>query len=38
MFKIKWDTETNGILLSEYIEETESLNNPRPVYTEEPQM
>ena len=38
MFKIKWDTETNGILLSESIEETESLNNPRPVYTEELRM
>lgn len=38
MFKIKWDTETNGILLSEYIEESESLNNPRPVYTEELRM
>ncbi|WP_024292382.1 phosphoadenosine phosphosulfate reductase domain-containing protein [Lacrimispora indolis] len=35
MFKIKWDSENNGILLSEYIEEKDALNSPRPVYVEE---
>ena len=32
MFKIKWDIENNGIILSDYIEEKDSLNSPRPVY------
>ena len=35
MFKVKWDPENNGILLSEYIEEKERINFPRPVYVEE---
>lgn len=38
MFKIKWDPENNGVILSEYIEENEALNNPRPVYVEELRM
>lgn len=38
MFKIKWDIENNGIILSEYIEEKDSLNSPRPVYVEELKM
>ena len=38
MFKVKWDPDNNGVLLSEYIEEKESLNAPRPVYVEELQM
>lgn len=35
MFKIKWDSDINGVLLSEYIEENEALNSPRPVYVDE---
>lgn len=38
MFKIKWDTENNGVILSDYIEESEALYNPRPVYVEELRM
>lgn len=38
MFKIKWDIESNGIILSDYIEEKDSLNSPRPVYVEELKM
>lgn len=38
MFKIKWDIENNGIILSDYIEEKDSLNSPRPVYVEELKM
>lgn len=38
MFKIKWDPDNNGVILSEYIEESEALNNPRPVYVEELKM
>ena len=38
MFKIKWDPDNNGVILSEYIEENEALNAPRPVYVEELKM
>ena len=38
MFKIKWDHDNNGVILSEYIEENEALNAPRPVYVEELKM
>lgn len=38
MFKIRWDRESNGVILSEYIEERDSLNSPRPVYVEELKM
>lgn len=38
MFKIKWDLEHNGIIMSDYIEEVEALNSPRPVYVEELKM
>lgn len=38
MFKVKWDPDNNGVILSEYIEESEALNSPRPVYTEELRM
>ncbi len=38
MFKIKWDPDNNGVILSGYIEESEALNNPRPVYVEELKM
>lgn len=38
MFKVKWDPDNNGVLLSEYIEENESLNSPRPVYVDELKM
>ena len=38
MFKIKWDIDNNGVILSEYIEENEALNTPRPVYVEELKM
>lgn len=35
MFKVKWDPDYNSVVLSEYIEENEALNSPRPVYVEE---
>ena len=35
MFRVKWDPANNGILLSEYIEENDAINSPRPVYVEE---
>lgn len=38
MFKIKWDSENNGVVLSEYIEESEEIIAPRPVYVEEMRM
>lgn len=38
MFKIKWDSEHNGVILSEYIEESAAVYNPRPVYAEELRM
>lgn len=38
MFKIKWDCDNNGIILSNYIEENEMLNAPRPVYVDELKM
>lgn len=38
MFKVKWDISTNGVILSEYIEEKDILNAPRPVYVEELKM
>lgn len=38
MFKVKWDSDDNGVILSEYIEENDALNSPRPVYVEELKM
>ena len=38
MFKVKWDSDNNGVVLSEYIEENDALNSPRPVYAEELRM
>lgn len=38
MFKVKWDIENNGVILSDYIEEKDALNAPRPVYVEELKM
>lgn len=38
MFKIKWDPDHNGVILSDYIEDSEALNAPRPVYVEEMKM
>lgn len=38
MFKIKWDPYNNGVILSEYIEESEAIIAPRPVYVEELKM
>lgn len=38
MFKVKWDPDNNGVILSEYIEESKSLKSPRPVYVEELKM
>lgn len=38
MYKVKWDSDNNGVIISEYIEESEALNSPRPVYTEELRM
>ena len=38
MFKVKWDSDNNGVILSEYIEENDALNSPRPVYAEELRM
>lgn len=35
MFKVKWDKRNNGVILSEYVEENESIVPPRPVYVEE---
>ena len=38
MFRVKWDPMNNGILLSEYIEEKDAINSPRPVYVDELKM
>lgn len=38
MFKVAWDKENNGIVLSEYWEEKDSLVAPRPVYVDELKM
>ena len=38
MFRVKWDPANNGILLSEYIEEKDAINSPRPVYVDELKM
>ncbi|MDD3240423.1 MAG: phosphoadenosine phosphosulfate reductase family protein [Lachnospira sp.] len=38
MFKIKWNYKNNGIILSDYIEEKDAINSPRPVYVEELKM
>lgn len=38
MFKIKWDPDNNGVILSDSIEENEAINPPRPVYVEEMRM
>jgi phosphoadenosine phosphosulfate reductase len=38
MFKIKWDIEDNGVILSEYFEEKDTIVAPRPVYTDELKM
>lgn len=38
MFKVKWDSDNNGVILSDYIEESEALIAPRPVYVEELKM
>ena len=38
MFRVKWDPTNNGIMLSEYIEEKDAINSPRPVYVEELKM
>lgn len=38
MFKIKWDPENNGVILSDQIEENDALKAPRPVYVDELRM
>ena len=38
MFKIKWDPENNGVILSDQIEENDALKAPRPVYADELRM
>ena len=38
MFRVKWNPVDNGILLSEYIEEKDAINSPRPVYVDELKM
>lgn len=38
MFKIKWDTDNNGVILSDQIEENEEVYAPRPVYADELRM
>lgn len=38
MFRIKWDADNNGIILSNQIEEKDALNAPRPVYADELRM
>ena len=38
MFKVKWDNENNGVILSENLEEKDSIIAPRPVYVDELKM
>lgn len=38
MFKVKWDSKNNGIILSDNLEEKDAIVPPRPVYVEELQM
>lgn len=38
MFKVKWDFQNNGIILSDNLEEKEAIVPPRPVYVEELRM
>ncbi len=38
MFRVKWDPINNGIILSDYIEEKEAIQAPRPVYVDELKM
>ena len=35
MFKVTWDTENNGIILSNQISDSETITPPRPVFFEE---
>ena len=32
MFKVKWDAQNNGIILSDNISDDEAIPAPRPVY------
>ena len=38
MFKVKWDVQNNGIILSDNISDEESIPAPRPVYLQELQI
>lgn len=35
MFKVKWDAQNNGVILSDYISDDEAIPAPRPVYLQE---
>ena len=38
MFKVKWDAQNNGIILSDNISDEESIPAPRPVFLQELQI
>ena len=38
MFKVKWDAQNNGIILSDNISDDEAIPAPRPVYLQELQI
>ena len=38
MFKVKWDVQNNGIILSDNITDDEAIPAPRPVYLQELQI
>lgn len=38
MFKVKWNVQNNGIILSDNITDDEAIPAPRPVYLQELQM
>ena len=38
MFKVKWDAQNNGIILSDNINDEEAIPAPRPVYLQELQI
>ena len=38
MFKVKWDVQNNGIILSDNISDEEAIPAPRPVYLQELQI
>ncbi len=38
MFKVKWDVQNNGVILSDNISDEESIPAPRPVFLQELQI